>query len=162
MAITQGKNLVAWFRKYRYPMIILLVGFVLMLISGKVDKKGTEIQASEPKVQTDVTVQLKHILAQIDGVGKVDLMLSISAGEKTIYQTDENHSNGSIRTETVIITDSNRNQQALVLQVEPVAYRGAIIVCQGADDPKTKLAIVEAVSRLTGLGADCICVLKMK
>lgn len=162
MAIIQGKNLAAWFRKYRYPIIILLVGFVLMLISGKTEKKDIQIQVTETKPQMDISTQLKQILAQMEGIGKVDLMLSISAGEKTIYQTDENQSNGALRTETVIITDSNRNQQALISQVQPITYRGAIIICQGADDPKIKLAIVEAVSRLTGLGADCICVLKMK
>ena len=49
-----------------------------------------------------------------------------------------------------------------VQQVLPESYRGAIVVCQGADSPAVKLAIVEAVSRATGLGADSISVLKMK
>jgi stage III sporulation protein AG len=41
-------------------------------------------------------------------------------------------------------------------------YLGAIVVCQGADRSDVRLAIVEAVSALTGLGADKISVLKMK
>jgi stage III sporulation protein AG len=36
------------------------------------------------------------------------------------------------------------------------------VVCQGADDPVVKLLIVDAVSKVTGLGADKISVMKMK
>jgi len=39
---------------------------------------------------------------------------------------------------------------------------GAVIVCQGADDPQVRLSIVDAVSKVTGLGSDKISVLKMK
>jgi hypothetical protein len=39
---------------------------------------------------------------------------------------------------------------------------GAIVVCQGADSPSVKLAITQAVAKITGLGTDEICVLKMK
>jgi hypothetical protein len=39
---------------------------------------------------------------------------------------------------------------------------GAVIVCQGADKPVVRLAIVEAVADATGLSTDTITVLKMK
>ena len=93
-------------------------------------------------------------------------MLTVSAGETTLYQNDQDTNTGdttsSVRQETVIITDSDRNQHALISQVLPPKYQGAVIVCQGADLPTVKLAIVEAVSKATGLGADQISVLKMK
>jgi hypothetical protein len=41
-------------------------------------------------------------------------------------------------------------------------YQGAVVLCQGAADAAVRLAVVEAVSKATGLGADKICVLKMK
>lgn len=162
MALMQGSKLISLFKKFRYPIVVLLVGFLLMMLSSRKDNALPNTQTTEPVVQSDITAQLKQILMQIDGVGNVELILSISAGEKTIYQTDENQTNGALRTETVIITDSNRNQKPVITQVQPITYRGAIIVCQGADNQQTKLVIVEAVSRLTGLGADCISVLKMK
>ena len=62
----------------------------------------------------------------------------------------------------MIITDSDRKEEGLITQVDPPVYQGAIIVCQGADRGAVRLAIVEAVSRVTGLGADRISVLKMK
>jgi stage III sporulation protein AG len=39
---------------------------------------------------------------------------------------------------------------------------GAIVVCQGGDQPTVRLAILDAVSKVTGLGADKISILKMK
>jgi stage III sporulation protein AG len=39
---------------------------------------------------------------------------------------------------------------------------GAIVLCQGADVPSVRLAIVDAVSKVTGLVANQISVLKMK
>ena len=60
------------------------------------------------------------------------------------------------------VTDGQRNETGLVRQVNPPSYLGAVVVCQGGDDPRVQLDIVNAVSRITGLGADRISVLKMK
>ena len=46
-------------------------------------------------------------------------------------------------------------------KLSPV-YQGAIILCQGADSPSVRLAITQAVSKVTGLPTDRIAVLKMK
>ena len=50
----------------------------------------------------------------------------------------------------------------MITQVIPASYMGAIVVCQGGDRPSVKLAIVKAVSDVTGLTSDKISVLKMK
>ena len=71
-------------------------------------------------------------------------------------------SGNSAKTETVIVTDGQRTESGLVSQVNPPSYLGAIVVCQGADSPAIKYAITQAVAKITGLGTDAICVLKMK
>ena len=160
-----GRKAIELIKKYRYPAIVLLLGLILMTFSGK--KADSVTTSTKPAVQqSDLTQSLTHILSQIQGVGKVQVMLTVSVGETTIYQYDEQISGNldtpSIRKETVIITDSSRNQSPLITQVLPPTYRGAVIVCQGAENPQVKLAIVEAVGKATGLGADRISVLKMK
>ena len=155
-----------WFYKYRYPIAIALVGIVLLLIPVKAENSvQEEVKPSESR-QVDMSQELAQILAQIEGVGKVKVMLTIAAGETVIYQNDQDSNLGSgsssIRQETVIITDADRNQQALITQVLPVKYQGAIVICQGADTASVKWAVVDAVSKATGLGANQISVLKMK
>lgn len=156
------EKLTGWGKKYRYPLLVLAIGLALLLIpTGKTENTGSPAPTQAAQ-SIDMTRELTAILSQIQGVGKVQVLLTVATGEQTIYHSDENSTDTSVRLETVIITDSQRNEQALVDQVLPPTYRGAIVVCQGADSAAVKLAIVEAVSRATGLGADSISVLKMK
>ena len=48
------------------------------------------------------------------------------------------------------------------LDAENGAAQGALVVAQGSDDPRVKLALSEGVSALTGLGADQISICKGK
>lgn len=149
-----------WIVKYKFVILILLVGIGLMLIpDGKNEEKTSETVA-QPSVPTqNITEELEEILANIQGAGRVQVMLTVKSGEQTVYQTDIPSSD---RQDTVIITDENRTQNGLVQQVLSPVYRGAIVVCQGADSASVCLAIKEAVSKVTGLDASQISVLKMK
>lgn len=161
---TFGPKLKDAFSKYKYAGIILLIGLVLLLIPGKSTEK---VQISTPKeirqqeIETDALVQ---ILETIQGAGEVKVLLSTASGAETVYQTDCDSSadTGSVKQNTVVVTDSQRNETGLVRQVKSPVYLGAVVVCEGADSPTVKLAVTQAVSRVTGLGSDSICVLKMK
>lgn len=153
--------------KYRYPILILLIGFILMAIPGKSRKTTVSESADISQISgATLEVRLSAVLSQVHGAGKVEVVLTPSAGEEVIYQTNQDSSNGDssnhIKSDTVTITDSDRNQTGLIRQINPERYQGAIILCQGADDPAICLAIVDAVSKATGLGANKISVLKMK
>jgi len=151
--------------KYRYALIVLIIGLVFLLLPGKKteSKPNTPAQSNPNTIELDA---LSNILKSIDGAGDVKVLLSIASGEETIYQTDSDISTsgdgGSTRIETVLINDSQRQQAGLVRQVNPPIYLGAIVVCQGADNAAVRLAITQAIAKITGLGTDHICVLKMK
>ena len=152
--------------KYKYVWVVLLIGLVLMMIPGK-DTKDANVQQPEAVVkEPSVSEQLEAVLSRVSGAGQVKVMLTVAQGERTLYQTDSSYSQSGdhtdTRTETILITDSQRNETGLVHQKNPPVYQGAIILAQGGDDPVIKLAIVEAVSDVTGLGADKISVLKMQ
>ncbi|MBE6923681.1 MAG: hypothetical protein E7466_00375 [Ruminococcaceae bacterium] len=149
-------------KKYRYVVIVLLIGIGLMLMPDFSKK-----ESSSPQIQStdfvDPTKDLADILSSIQGVGRVRILLTLHSGEQTVYQSNQKvAADGSMDTETVIITDSDRNQSGMVQQVLAPQYRGAIVICQGAGDASVRLAVVEAVSDATGLSTDHISVLKMK
>ena len=154
--------------KYRYAALVLVIGLALLLLPGKGTKQQAEIADNTPTTDrlTAEVEALTEILQSIQGAGKVQVLLSIGAGEEIIYKTNTEISNsgdsGSTKIEAVIVTDSQRNEEGLITQINPPKYLGAVVVCQGADSPVVKLAIMQAVSKITGLGADAICVLKMK
>lgn len=155
-------------KKYRYAALVLVIGLVLMSIPGNTNKSTkTETQPEyTADIQPTVTEKLESILSKIDGAGSVEVMLTIQAGEETIYQTNQDISisgdSNSSRTDTVTINDGDRNETGMIKQINPATYKGALIVCKGAESPAVKLAIIEAVSKITGLRSDQICVLKMK
>lgn len=156
-----------FFRKYRWAALVLLAGVVLMAFPEG-NQREEEVSASEPALQAQMGLQqeLEEILSRLDGAGKVQVLLTQSAGEQTWYQTDENISKtaetGDKRTQTVILTGSDREEKGLVQRIDPPVYLGAVVLCQGADSAAVRLAIVDAVGTATGLTSDKISVLKMK
>ena len=152
--------------KYKYVIIIVAVGLALMLLPGRQENIDSKTEVIQTVSSSDPEAALENILSQISGAGRVEVMLTVLCGEKTIYQTDndlsEDQNGQTNRSDTVILTGTDRYQNGLVTQVIPPVYQGAIVVCDGADDPVVRLRIVEAVSKSTGLGSDHISVLKMK
>lgn len=150
------------FQKYKFVLLVICVGIILMLWPGKKSAENIEQNAIPAEVQSSTEAQLQTILSKIKGAGRVEVMLTTSRGEETVYQLDSDRSENQTREDTVIISDDQRSQNGLISQINPPVYQGAIVVCDGADDPAVRLSIVEAVSKATGLGASSISVLKMK
>lgn len=154
-------------KQYRYAAIILAAGIIMMLLPGKKEQASAPEEAPQAQTQEapsqDLETRLSQLLSQVRGAGEVKVLLTKAEGEKTIYQTDDDISaDDSRRSDTVLITDSQRNQDGLILQTLPPIYLGAIVLCQGADSADVRLAVTEAVSVATGLSSDKISVLKMK
>ena len=163
-----NERIKVWIGKYKYAMAVLLIGFLLLLTPSEKESPGkkAETERMEANIGTDLESELSDILSNVQGAGDVKVILTVSEGERTLYQTDitssQTDTTTNTKTQTILITDSDRNQTGLIHQKNPPVYCGAIILAQGADEPKIKWAIVDAVGKATGLGADKISVLKMK
>lgn len=146
--------------RYQSVFLVLLAGILLMMIPSP-KKSNPPPAETVPDTTQNLPLlqeQLAEILSQMEGAGRVKVLLTTASGERTIYQTDSTASGSS----TVIVTDSSRNQVGVVTQVEGPQYLGAIVVCQGADRPSIRLTLTQAVSNATGLSFDRISILKMK
>lgn len=161
-----SKDAIAQFlKKYRWAAAVLLAGLVLMALPE--GETGNVTPApEEPARQETLQEELEVLLGKLDGAGKVKVLLTTVSGAETHYQTDEDtaktDAGADKRTETVIITDTDRSETGLVRRVDPPVYLGAVVLCQGADRPQVKLAVVDAVATATGLTSDKIAVWKMK
>lgn len=152
----------ALLEKYKFVLLIVAVGLVLMILPSSKTEVVDEATRPQATCANDPELSLEKILCQIEGAGRVEVMLTVLRGEKTVYQTDSDLTENNSSHDTVVITGTDRLESGLVTQIIPPVYQGAIVICDGADDPTVRLCIVEAVSRSTGLGADHISVLKMK
>lgn len=156
------RELIGFLHKYRYGFMVLICGILLMSIPAPKEETKPE---PLPVYETTLEETLSQLLSQVEGAGKVKVLLSQQCGENMVYQQNENSSdslNASVRLETVILTSTDRSQNGLVCRVEQPVYRGAIVLCQGCSNPTIRLQITEAVANATGLGFDKISILKMK
>ena len=164
--VTVSQCAAGYLKKYAYIIIVLLLGLFLMLLPGKTDPAPNPEPTEEVPSASDLSHSLEEILSHVQGAGKVKVLLTMSSGPETVYQVNEETplqgGTGTHRRETVLVTDSQRNQTGLILHQTEPEYRGAVILCQGADSATVRLSIVDAVSKVTGLPSHCISVLKMK
>lgn len=154
-----GKQRIGYIKKYQYVLLIALAGVFLMLMPQRAEKPQAPAVTEEIQ-EMDLERKLSAILGTISGVGKTEVLLTEASGSDTIYQMDTGNHQSDL--DTVIVMGGNREEAGLVKQVLPPVYRGAVIVCQGADSASVRLNVVEAVKSATGLSSDCITVLKMK
>ena len=151
----------------------------MVLILLPTGSRGDETPAksdTEPSVSFSLSEQEAHIaqaLSKIAGAGEVTVVLTLKSGMEQILATDESAS-GTTRGEeassessmetkstTVIVSSGSSVESPVTLKTVYPEYLGALVICQGADDPTVKFQLVKAVASLTGLGTDKIVVSKM-
>ena len=161
----KNQKLTGFLKKYKYIILVLLVGVALMIVPSK-SRNSASATIKETEAYDDVTENLCNILERISGAGWVEVLLTKSTEKETIYQTDVDHESKDLsenkRNTTVVVSDSSRNESGLIQKINAPTYRGALIVCDGADDPAVRLAIFDAVSKVTGLSTNHIAVIKME
>lgn len=160
----------AFVKKYAPALALGLIGVLILLWPKKeaAQKEPIAADRAQPAAQSlqETEQRLAALLSQIEGAGEVQVMLSLRTGAETVYQTDSKRSTGESgdtqEITTVLYAQSGSSKAPLVKKTEYPVYQGAVVVCTGAGSASVQLAIVEAVSSLTGLGSDKITVVKMK
>lgn len=170
----KSDKITEFIKKYKYILLIGLCGIVLILIPVNNQKKEESNVVEKEIVGFNVEEyehKLEEILSQVEGAGKVNVMLSLKSGVETIYakegsnQTSEskgdNDTNLSIsRDDKIVMKSAGGGDEPVVVKINYPVFSGAIIVCQGADNPLAQYSIIKAVASITGLGTDKITVLK--
>lgn len=168
-----ARGLGARLGKMKYPILVLLLGLALLALPTREEKPAEPAAPPEDSGDGDVAAieaRMERILEEIEGAGRVRVMLQYAAGEKSIYQTDseqevrtgEEEKETRTSVQTVLASKESGHDSPVVVQMIYPTFRGALVVSEGAGDSAVKLNLVNAVSSLTGLGADKITVIKMK
>ena len=157
------------FGKYRYGILVLAIGLLLILLptSGSEESANTDTADTEEYFSVEVMEEkLEEILSQIEGAGRIDVMLTVESGMKHIFAQDgrvERDSNQLLEErETVVVSSGSGTQETVLVQQIYPQFQGALVVSEGGGDPSVRLSLTEAVAALTGLGADKISVCKGK
>ena len=151
-------------KKYKFVLLVVLVGIILMLLPVSSQTKETEENKSQiPQESFDLAAmeqRMEEVLGKIDGVGKLRLMLTLQSGTRLTLAEDTQRDQDRTQRETVTLNRGSGNQEILITNRFYPVYQGAVVVCQGADSSAVRLAITETVQALTGLPSDRIRVAK--
>lgn len=164
------EKLISYVKKYRYVALVVLAGVVLMLLpSGKREQQTSSdqpVNVSEAYSLAETEKRLEQLLGRIRGVGQVQVMLTLKSGSS--LQLAENRSTSLRDTEdrqdrdVVTLNRGSGYEDVVVTEQTYPVYQGAVVVCQGAGDSGVNLAVIQAMSVLTGLGSDKITVVQWK
>ena len=167
----ETKRLRAFWGKYGFVLLILLAGVALLL--WPTEPKSEQQQAPTETVREAASLaeteeRMQSILSKIDGVGQLELMLTVESTQEREFMQDTELSysgataapdNYTRRSEAVVLSGDGGEEPVVVRNVGPT-YRGALVVCTGGANAEVKLAVTQAVAALTGLSSDRITVVK--
>lgn len=128
--------------------------------------------------EKSVEDKLKSTLENIDGVGKVDVMINFESGEEQVpavnindstNTTNEKDNSGGTRTttqsnngSTVVITNDGDKSEPLIVKTYKPKVSGVCVVAEGAQNKITELRISKAVVDLFDITEDKVNVYPMK
>lgn len=185
-------------KKMENLVILLIILIITCIAVNKIwngDKKEDETQTrqntttgkqlatqennSNSENTTDLQSNLERILSNIDGVGKVSVLLTYSESSELVPLYDETKSettteeadtSGGKRTTTdtntqksAIMQENSSGEKSIITQktVSP-KIEGAIITAEGGENANVKTQIIQAVEAATGLATHKIQVFKLK
>ncbi|MBO7274847.1 MAG: hypothetical protein J6V15_00590 [Clostridia bacterium] len=158
--------------KYKYILLMCAAGILLVMLSGIGDGHADAPNTDWQDVKFDageIEKAAESIFSKIEGVGKVDVRITVKSGYESVYAYDisrdctqsESGFSASADKEMVTVNSSGQNMP-ITIKIKHPEYMGAVIVCEGGDDSKIKLELTQAMKSLTGISADNIVVAKMK
>lgn len=180
--------------------VFALVGLLLMVIALPTGRQEQEdsgmLEGGESAAETQedgknaygkeeesyvkgLEERLTSLLSNMEGVGKVQVMITLSASEEKVVEKDvpssaestkESDSEGGTRESvgsqqqesTVYVTDSAGNKIPYVSKTMQPAVEGVTVVAQGGEDAVIQKNITEVIEALFDIEAHKIKVVKMK
>ena len=117
-------------KKYRFAALVALAGVVLMLLPGKKDSMpDAETAEGETFSLEETERRMAEVLGAMDGVGRVQVMLTLRSGETLSLAEDSSATRGSggdVRQDSQVLTVNRGSgkQEVVVTQRLYPTYQG--------------------------------------
>ena len=169
-------------------LLIAIAGIILLVTNvserrartDTAEKKEAEntVAASENEAYIEsLENKLIHILENVDGVGQVEVMITLQASRESVLNKDDTEeletetetSDGTqnerqssrSENETVLSDENGESAPYVIKELEP-EIAGVVIACEGADNNTVAASVTEAAQVLFGISVNRIKVLKME
>ena len=146
-------------------------------LAEQIDDQNATVSTASLTAQDTLALQLEEILGQIEGVGKVKVLITYSQTSQTVpmynedtsqKDTEETDTSGGTRKiietdvqKEIIYQEKDGEKTPITQSVVSPKVEGAIITAQGATDTNIKANIIQAVEAVTGISSHKIQVFAM-
>lgn len=149
-------------KKSLITVIIGLTGMLLVLLSElpAFSSEKTDTADITTDYSQDFEKEVENLISEIEGAGKVKVMLTYDASQETIWAKDSEFSvepDGSTdNSEKHILIDAEQGETGLCVKVIYPKVRGAAVVCDGGNNPEVVSRIKSILSALFDIGSNNI------
>lgn len=179
---------------YGKVMLLLVAGVLLLLLSLPGEKKqedsqkekqtrsilgeeSTQEENRDAAYAKELEQKLEQLLGQVEGVGQVQVMITLKSSSETVVNKDISQSESSSQRpgtdgtgeqeaqsqseeETVLVEDSEGNQTPYVIKEMEPEIAGIVVICDGGDNPVVVSNITSAAEVLFSVSAHKVKVMK--
>ncbi len=135
--------------KGKWTLLLLLLGGLLLLLLGSTQEEGAPKAADSEAYRATLTEEVRALCSEVEGVGSVRVLLTLEAGESSVYAERDGG----------YITSGGKG---LLLETRPPRIAGVAVVCTGGGDPAVRESITNLLSAALGIGRHRITVAAKK
>lgn len=139
-------------------IIIAICAILLLIVLNSFESGGEQPKESAQTESAAICKEgyekrlhdeLENVISQIQGVGRVSIMITFEGTYSNEYQADTDISETDEASKTVIIG----NKEALIRSVKNPEVAGVLVVCEGGDSLKVKEKVINAVSTVLNISS---------
>ena len=142
-------------------VLIVLISCLFLLNSGFFNIFSSSNTTKSESYETELEEKLSLLISAIDGAGSVNVLITVDGSIKQEYlkNTTTKHENNVKVTEETTVLINGKPQ--LVKEYYPEVL-GVVVICQGGENVKVKMAITEVITTLLPISSENIRILKKK
>lgn len=149
---------------FAIALILFFIGILIVIISGEKTETASKDTAdvfSEFEYEKELERRLKGIIEKIDGVGGVEVMVTLETSAVSSYAQDTNeniNSDGDMKKETNIVLSSKSTsiKEPIVVGYKLPEVKGAAVVCEKHLSAALLQKVMGVVSASLGIATDKI------
>ncbi|HAZ19355.1 MAG TPA: hypothetical protein DCY75_04205 [Clostridiales bacterium] len=160
------KGLFASFKDLKGAWIFVLLfigGILLVIFSGNANEEPPAVESKtfdEKEYTTFLETRLTSLLAAIDGIGHVQVMVTLENTHTNIYAQDTTtkttETSQEVESAFSFYTDKTAGSYPILLTEELPKVRGVAVVCKNGGNPEIQLTVTQLLTSLLGIKSNRI------
>ena len=146
-------------------LVIMLLLLLSTVSCGGKGSSGIDAQQKPTedfsRLEQELEQRLEKLISEIDGAGKVSVMVTIDTSSQRVYDRNEKTENSqqsggdtlheSYERQTEVVLAGSSKEPLEIATVQP-RVRGAAVVCSGAADPVVRERVANTVAKALNIG----------